>query len=442
MSKKNIVLLTNVNPYKASGRLITDLKNILKGEGHNVIIITNTYILNVSKDVINFKSIFTFLSNKFFIKIKSIFYPPNRPLDPNYYMFDFESHKRQLNVSKILKKLVFEPDAFIYVFPHNFLNEEVLFELNKSTGAPIFRYMADMAELTGGCHYAWDCEGYMNNCGNCPGLYSDNPIDETYENLKFKKRYIDKTEVYPIAASEWQYQQLLKSTLYKSKKSFKILSPTNEILFQNRNKMEVRQELKLPIEKKIILFGAVNNFEKRKGGNKLIEALVLLSEMVNPNEKMDIHLLIVGNNPDSKIEDLGFSISSFGYIDYETLAKTYQASDIFLCPSIEDSGPTMINQSMMSGTPVVSFLMGVASDLVINGKTGYTAELNNAMDLAVGLKSMIDLSVEDQKLYSNNCRKLAFNTCSYKRIAEQFNDLITKDISASDFTITNNSINF
>ena len=33
--------------------------------------------------------------------------------------------------------------------------------------APVFLRMPDMSELTGGCHYVWDCKKYMKNCGNC-----------------------------------------------------------------------------------------------------------------------------------------------------------------------------------------------------------------------------------------------------------------------------------
>ncbi len=29
-------------------------------------------------------------------------------------------------------------------------------------------YMMDMAPMTGGCHYAWDCEKYKMKCGGCP----------------------------------------------------------------------------------------------------------------------------------------------------------------------------------------------------------------------------------------------------------------------------------
>lgn len=424
MHKKNIILLTGVHPNKVSGKTVTDLKNLFKEKGHNVCIITNAYLREELEDVISVKSIFTALKNKIELKLKSSF-DAKKSCNKDYYMFSQNSHKQKSKSNLILKNLPFQPDVFIYIFPHHFLNEKDLNELNKSTGAPIYRYMADMAELTGGCHYAWDCEGYIKSCGNCPGLYSDKPEDMTYVNLKFKQYYINKTNVTLVAGSGWQMEQSNKSTLYSLKPRYKVLSPTNENLFRQGNKIEVRNGLNLPTDKKIIFFGSVNNSEKRKGGKELIEALVFLANTISDKERSNIHLLIAGNKPDARISELGFSITNLGYVDYLVLAKVYQASDVFVCPSIEDSGPSMINQSIMSGTPVVSFLMGVALDLVINGQTGYAAELKNSKDLAYGLKIILDLSKVEQIEYSNNCRSLAYKLCSYGVVAEKFCDIIS-----------------
>ena len=94
------------------------------------------------------------------------------------------------------------------------------------------------------------------------------------------------------------------------------------------------------------------------------------------------------------------------------IASAYQIADIFICPSIEDSGPTMINQSIMCGTPVVSFEMGVSPDLVITGKTGYMAKLKDSKDLAQGIFEILSLTDDNFNEMSDNCRKLALKVCS------------------------------
>lgn len=321
---KKIVILTAVHPYKVSGRSITDLKNLLKDKGHEVVVVTNSYLREELEDVISVKSLFSVLKIKVFTKIISLITKQKRK-DSNFYMFDQNSHKIKFDTSIILKKIPFKPDAFIYLFQQGFLNEEALYQLNKSTGAPIYRYMVDMAEMTGGCHYAWDCEGYLKSCGSCPGLSSDNPKDQTYYNLKFKKKFIDSSQIYPIAASEWQMQQLLKSTLYRNIKKHKILFPIDENTFYSQDKKATRVALKLPSDKKIIFFGAVNTTEKRKGAKELLEALNYLNTLLPAEKRDQIHLVIAGKADNTFTDQLLFTSSCLGYLEYKDLAKAYSA---------------------------------------------------------------------------------------------------------------------
>jgi glycosyltransferase involved in cell wall biosynthesis len=101
-----------------------------------------------------------------------------------------------------------------------------------------------------------------------------------------------------------------------------------------------------------------------------------------------------------------------GFIrDDRTLAAAYQAADTFVCPSIEDSGPMMINESLMCGTPVVSFDMGVAGDLVHTGTTGYRARLGDCRDLARGIGAILALSPDQRDAVARECRQLALRLC-------------------------------
>lgn len=411
MHKKKIILLTGVHPNKFSGKSVTDIKNLFKEKGHKTCIITNVYLREEVEDVISVKSIFKVLKNKIESEVKLLF-TAKKEYDKNYYMFSQNSHKMKSKSNLILKNLPFKPDIIIYIFPHYFLNEKDLYEINISTGAPIYRYMADMAEITGGCHYAWDCEGYMKSCGKCPGLYSRNALDVTFDNLKFKKEYVDKCEIYPIAASEWQFQQLLKSIIYNDKKKYKILLPTDEKIFFNQDKIESRKALGLPLDKKIIFFGSVDTTEKRKGAKELLNALNYLNELIPTEKREQIHLAIAGKIDDTFTNQLLFNFTILGYLDYENLSKAYNAANVFVCPSTEDSGPTMISQSLMCGTPVISFMMGVAIDLIENYKTGYIAELGNSLDFAKGIKHILNLNELETEVIKKACIAKAKNKSS------------------------------
>lgn len=284
-----------------------------------------------------------------------------------------------------------------------------------------------MAPMTGLCHYAWDCIGYTKECGSCPALYSKNHNDQSRVNYTFKKMYIDKTEIIPVAATEWQFKQLYSSSLYKDKRKFKVLLSIDEKQYCPANKTKARQELGLPNDKKIIFFRAGSASEKRKGFKKLIETLNILSEKME--DSSIIHLAIAGKTRVNLKGMLPFSCTLLGYLDHNTLPKAFQAADVFVSPSIEDSGPMMVNQSIMCGTPVVAFEMGVVLDLVITGQTGYRAKLKDNADLAKGLKYILKLNEQEYKKMSENCRALGLELCHLQKQAEKYIKILETSVN-------------
>jgi glycosyltransferase involved in cell wall biosynthesis len=273
-----------------------------------------------------------------------------------------------------------------------------------------------MAPFTGGCHYAWECKGYQNSCGSCPGLFSSDPSDISNKNLNFKKGYLDRINLEVIAGSEWQLLQARASTLFKNKRIHKMLIPIDPIVFKPVDKQKIRHRLNIPADRKILFFGAVGLAERRKGMHFLIESLHRLKELMksSDHELADkILLLIAGQEFDAMTESLPFEYTYMGYLNSGSqLAEAYQAADVFICPSIEDSGPMMVNQSIMSGTPVVSFNMGVSVDLVRTGETGYLAQLKDSNDMAMGLFRILKLAPDDYNRMSFKCREVAMRLFS------------------------------
>jgi glycosyltransferase involved in cell wall biosynthesis len=270
--------------------------------------------------------------------------------------------------------------------------------------------------LTGGCHYAWDCKGYKNNCGKCPGLYSTNPFDLSYENILYKRNYANKTDMEIITASEWQYKQAKSSSLFRFKPLHTVLLSVDSTIFKPVNKEEVKLKFNIPLKKKILFFGSVGLAERRKGMYYLIESLKVLKqnkEITDLPIINNIVLLIAGREIEQIVDYLPFDYHYLGMVNNTYgIASAYQAADVYVCPSIEDSGPMMINQSIMCGTPVVSFEMGVAMDLVFTGKTGYRAKLRDVRDMAQGIIDILTLDEEQYKIMSDNCRELALKLCS------------------------------
>ena len=73
----------------------------------------------------------------------------------------------------------------------------------------------------------------------------------------------------------------------------------------------------------------------------------------------------------------------FGFCrNVNDLAKVYNKADVFMCTSVEDSAPMMLEEAMLCGVPTVSFDVGTAKQFIVNGKNGYVVERFNTLNFA------------------------------------------------------------
>lgn len=420
-----ILILTTFNPFKIAGVVALDLyKGLSAINGNEVKVLVKAWDRYPDKNIIPFESRFTHNKNRVFRKFRNllarfkILKPAYKRTNQDYFVQDYDQTITYYSTKALLKKNDFNPDAIITLFMQNFLSFKNLRELNEITGAPVYLYMMDMAPMTGGCHYAWDCKGYLNNCGNCPALYSNHENDQTRKNWEFKKKYIKETDITAIAGTEWQYRQLMLSSLFRDKPKFKILLGIDGDVFKPGSRLQARNQLKLPVNKKIVFFGALSITSKRKGFSELIESLRIVKDRTN--DSLNIHLAIAGYGNIDLEKNLPFDYTLLGYLNHTQLALAFQAADVFVSPSIEDSGPMVVNQSIMCGTPVVAFEMGVALDLVVKGKTGYRAKLKDCDDLAQGIKYILELNDSEYKQLSMNCIEIGLKLCHPQEQAARF----------------------
>ena len=93
----------------------------------------------------------------------------------------------------------------------------------------------------------------------------------------------------------------------------------------------------------------------------------------------------------------------FGNSDFTRFLRAKYS--VYLNSTIADSGPMMVNYSFAIGTPVVSFPVGIAMDLIVHKKTGYIADYKNSTNLANGIIYLHSLSQEDRIQMSKECIK-------------------------------------
>ena len=321
-----------------------------------------------------------------------------------------------ITASRILERLPFRPDVIIAHWITSFLTHRTLHDLHRLTGAPVLWYLADMGPLTGGCHYSFDCEGYAEQCGNCPQLRRAwrSSRDMSHRQWRARRAAVLDMDITPVAGSSWLMECLKKSSVFQGKPGKTILMGLDTSVFQPREQAKARETLGLPRGKKIVFFGACDLQEERKGIRHLVAALNKLHSMLEdaPSLREDVLVVTAGVAKNAAELAIPFAHRHIGFLQGDAmLAAGYQSADVFVNASVQDGGPMMINESLLCGTPVVAFDMGVAPDLVHSGRTGYRARLKDSDDMAAGLRQLLELDGASRAAMRSECRRLAEELC-------------------------------
>lgn len=253
-------------------------------------------------------------------------------------------------------------------------------------GKPVIWTMHDMWPVTGICHYSGDCSRYTESCGCCPFLQNSSPSDLSYRIFKQKKAILQGAGVQFVACSQWLRQRAEVSTLRSGNFFKNIPNPIDTERYIPGNKKTARQELNLPLDKKLLLFGAFITSDKRKGLEYLIKATHLLADL---SDKVEI--VFCGEVKEEFKATLGLKAHSLGYLsETSQLIKMYQSVDCYVIPSLEENLPNMIMEAMACGVPCVGFKTGGIPEMIAHQQNGYLAQYRSAEDLAQGIRFTLE----------------------------------------------------
>lgn len=398
--KKKKILLLSTGDINGAYEYIYRLGNLLIQEGHHVAMLVkyktkpDSFIFSYEDEqLLKNKTI----AQRVLLKIFNRFIKKSKPqpiFDSNYDFISVDETSVNVYAKQIVKLISFTPDYIFTGMTDRFMNSTDLLNLQQLTNAQVYNITVDMNHFTGGCHFAWDCKGYIEGCKQCPAIKSSHGSDIAKINFETKLANATKGKFQILTGSGWTLMQAKESKIYKNQLNFvNINSLIDTKVFNNKSRPFAKQIFNLKEENFYILMGCQNSNSKRKGFEYLLESLQILFEKLDDEQRQRIKVLIVSRNLTESFKDIPFEKQHIDYVnDYRLLSLLYQASDVFVNSSIEDSGPMMVSEALACGTPVVGFNMGVVSNLVINNFNGYKAELKNANDLAEGLSLITQLS--------------------------------------------------
>jgi glycosyltransferase involved in cell wall biosynthesis len=253
------------------------------------------------------------------------------------------------------------------------------------TGKPVVWTLHDMWAFTGGCHYAGHCNHFKNQCGNCWMLRDPGNEDISYTGWLNKNDLLKAAKnIVFVTCSQWLAGVARTSSLLEDFRIEAIPNPIDTEIFSPKNKIDARAKWHIDANSRIILFGAANILDRRKGITYLVEALNDLKK--NYQDMDDVEIVIFGKNKSFDVSQLTFKVHELSIINSQSdLAELYSLADVFVTPAIEDNLPNTVMEALACGAPVVAFNTGGIPDMVEHQKNGYLAEFKSAVDFAAGI---------------------------------------------------------
>ena len=308
-------------------------------------------------------------------------------------------------------------DLVLVHWSGGFVRPETVREIAQALGARVALWQVDMAHATGGCHSNLGCLKYQTGCGACPLLSSSDPQDISSVQAARRAQLWKELDVAVLAPSGWSARQAKESFTLGGLELRTFPIPLDlTVLKPAADQLTVRRELGLPTEGRIVLVRALDPGLVYKGFGLFLEALKQLDA-----QGVDLHVAVIG--------DRGFVPSGLRHITFTemgpqrgdaALARAYQAADFFVSPSTNETGPMMAGEAMACGRPLIAYPIGIAPDLVEQGRNGTLVEpVGDVTALAAAIRAYAEMPAAELAAHQQAAADSAGRIFSARYFAEQ-----------------------
>jgi glycosyltransferase involved in cell wall biosynthesis len=292
---------------------------------------------------------------------------------------------------------------------------------------PIIWTLHDMSSFTGGCHYAHDCERYMNGCGICPHLGSSDRNDLSHRIWHRKQRCLEKLgpgKLHLVVPSHWLAAKVANSALLGRFPVTHIPNSVDIDIFSPRDCHLAREVLGIPQDGLVVLYIAQRLHNRHKGLAQLMQALTGLCDLPN------LFLVSVGYGEFPAVVDVPHL--HLGYLDDERLLSlVYSAANLLAIPSSQDNLPNTVLESMACGVPVVGFETGGIPDMVRPGVTGLLVPVGDVIALRDAIARLLKDSAGRAEM-EVNCRRVATEEYALEVQARRYVALYRRVLEVAD----------
>lgn len=224
---------------------------------------------------------------------------------------------------------------------------------------PVILTLHDAWLLSGHCAHSFACERWRTGCGHCPDLtiYPAIKRDVTAYNWRRKRNIYARSRFYIATPSQWLMDKVRKSMLIAGVEEYRVVPNGVDLsIFQPADRQAVRAMLGIPQDAKVLLFTA-NSIRQNiwKDYQTMRAAVVRVAERFH-----DQRIRFVALGEDAPPEQIGQAEVCFVPYqkDSETVARYYQAADVYVHAARADTFPNTVLEALACGVPVVATAVG------------------------------------------------------------------------------------
>ena len=353
------VCYVNLDPFGSTGWITANLSKGVRDSGGSSLLVTrsgqNSEFAGTTYNVHK-----TDLSYKFSRSITKL--------------FDGDGFRNSLKTRATIRTIdEFNPDILhIHNLHGSFINMKALLDHAFAKEVPVVWTLHDEWLMTGrcGCFFAcdkWKTDGCLNCCHKnyYPSVVFSNSHSQLIKKTCYIKAHLNISFVSP---SEWLARE------FKS-----VYSGANVALIRNGIDTSVfkpstskRQDIQNMAAGRICLGGAAFDLSEGKG----VSYFYRLSQMIPSNQ---FAVFVIGSDQTKRVGDNLFLVKRASRPS--EMSDFYNNLDVFINPTQSDNFPTTNLESICCGTPVLSFDVGGATEMIQDGINGYAVQKNNLQDL-------------------------------------------------------------
>lgn len=266
-------------------------------------------------------------------------------------------------------------DAVSFHSIYNLTTLKTIAEISKFR--PTLVTLHDERILTGGCHYTYSCEGYLDTCSRCPQVnksFSAIPRIELERNRKEFFSNPNFANLTLVSPSSWLAEKILnKIGMYRT--NVKIVANPIPKWDVNVRHITTQKHKKIKIG-----FMAENLNNPYKGLNLAIEALNRLAS------EFDIKFTAIGRGVLTGLDSRVELARNYVENDAERIS-IYKEQDFMIVPSIQDNFPSVVSEALMCGTPVIGSDAGGIPEMLM-GYEMPVVPAGNLEELIFAIRSM------------------------------------------------------